>query len=63
VREFWWRVQDMIAERKKGKKHVSEIPVNLPSQLLFRDMYFGAQAALGHSFAQEPGNKTCRFVN
>lgn len=26
-------------------------------------MYFGAQAALGYSFAQEPGNKICRFVD
>jgi cryptochrome len=58
VREFWWRVQDVIMERKKKKKQpVSDIPVNLPGQLLFRDMYFGAQAALGYSFAQEAGNK------
>jgi cryptochrome len=42
VRGFWWRVQDVIAERKKKKQHVSDIPVNLPCQLLFRDMYFGA---------------------
>ena len=63
VREFWWRVQDVIVERKKKKQHVSDIPVNLPGQLLFRDMYFGAQAALGYSFAQEPGNKICRFVD
>jgi cryptochrome len=63
VREFWWRVQDVIAERKKMKQHVSDIPVNLPGQLLFRDMYFGAQAALGYAFAQEPGNKICRFVD
>jgi cryptochrome len=63
VREFWWRVQDVIMERKKKKQHVSDIPVNLPGQLLFRDMYFGAQAALGYSFAQEEGNKICRFVD
>lgn len=63
VREFWWRVQGVITERKKKKQHVSDIPVNLPGQLLFRDMYFAAQAALGYAFAQEPGNKTCRFVD
>jgi len=63
VREFWRRVQDVIAERKKKKRPISNIPVNLPGQLLFRDMYFGAQAALGYSFAQEPGNKICQFVD
>ena len=63
VRKFWWDVQAVIEKRKKAKKHVSEIPVNLPGQLLFRDMYFGAQAALGWSYAQEEGNKVCRFVD
>jgi cryptochrome len=63
VRGFWWRVQEVIAKRKKKKQHVSDIPINLPGQLLFRDMYFGAQAVLGDSFAQEPRNKICRFVN
>ena len=63
VREFWWTVQGVMADRKRKKQHVSDMPVNLPGQLLFRDMYFGAQAALGYSFAQEPGNKICRFVD
>ncbi len=63
VRQYWWKVQEVIAQRKKDKKPVSDIPVNLPGQLLFRDMYFGAQAALGYSFAQEPRNKICRFID
>jgi cryptochrome len=63
VREFWWRVQEVIAERKKKKQHVSDIPVNLPGPLLFRDMYFGAHAVLGDFFAQEARNKICRFVD
>ena len=62
VRELWWRVDSVLQKRKKAKKHVSEMPVNLPGQLLFRDMYFGAQAALGYSFAQCAGNPICRFI-
>ena len=51
----------MEAYRRKGKQP-STIPTNLLGQLLFRDMYFGAQAALGYSFAQTVGNSHCRFV-
>lgn len=53
----------MIAERKKENSTLGKYPMNLPGQLVFRDMYFGAQATLGYSFAQEPGNKICRFVD
>jgi cryptochrome len=63
IREFWWRVEEVYQRRKKNKKPNSTIPENLHGQLLFRDMYFGAQAALGHSFAQEVGNKVCKFVD
>lgn len=61
VREFYWRVQDVLANYK-GKEKASTIPTNLIGQLLFRDMYFGAQAHLGYKFAQESGNSHCRFV-
>jgi cryptochrome len=44
----------------KGK--ASTIPTNLIGQLLFRDMYFAAQASLGYSFAQTAGNSHVRFV-
>ena len=62
VRLLYWRVHDTIeAYEKKGKK-ASTIPTNLLGQLLFREMYFGAQAALGYSFGQTVGNSYCRFV-
>lgn len=61
-REFYWRAQDVVdAHKKKGKK-TSQPPTSLTGQLLFRDMYFGAQAALGHSFTQTVGNSHCRFI-
>jgi cryptochrome len=63
IREFWWRVEEVYQKRKKNKKVNSTIPENLHGQLLFRDMYFGAQAALGYSFGQEVGNKVCKFVD
>jgi len=63
IREFWWRVDEVYQKRKKNGKVNSRIPENLHGQLLFRDMYFGAQAALGYSFAQEVGNKVCKFVD
>ena len=40
----------------------SQPPVSLTGQLLFRDMYFAAQAQLGWSFGQTVGNSHCRFV-
>ena len=58
-REFYWRVQDVV-ENYKGK--ASQPPVSLTGQLLFRDMYFGAQAKLGFSFGQTVGNSHCRFI-
>ncbi|TVY83616.1 Cryptochrome-1 [Lachnellula suecica] len=59
VRQFYWAVQDVLSEYK-GK--ASEPPTSLIGQLLFRDMYFGAQAALGHSFSHAAGNPKCRFI-
>lgn len=58
-REFYWRVQDVV-DRFKGK--ASQPPTSLTGQLLFRDMYFGAQAALGYSFSQTYNNPQCRFI-
>ncbi|KAG9241661.1 cryptochrome-2 [Calycina marina] len=59
IREFWWGVQNVLKEHKG--KH-SEPPTSLLGQLLFRDMYFGAQAKLGYSFNQTLYNDHCRFV-
>ena len=59
VRLFYWRVIDIL-KAYKGKQ--STIPTNLIGQLLFRDMYFAAQAPLGYSFAQTVGNSHCRFI-
>ena len=60
VRLFYWRIMDVLSSYPKGKQ--STIPTNLIGQLLFRDMYFGAQAKLGYSFAQTSGNSHCRFI-
>lgn len=62
VRKFWWDVQDVLEKRRKQKKHVSGEPVNLPGQLLFRDMYFAAHAKLGLQFGQAVGNSAARFI-
>jgi cryptochrome len=59
IREFYWRVQDVV-DNYSGK--ASQPPVSLTGQLLFRDMYFGAQASLGYSFGQTIYNSHCRFI-
>lgn len=59
VREFYWRVQDVV-DKFKGK--ASQPPTSLTGQLLFRDMYFGAQASLGYTFGQTYKNPTTRFI-
>lgn len=61
-RKFFWEAQDIVDKYKKSGKHASQPPTSLTGQLLFRDMYFGAQAALGHSFSQVIGNSHCRFI-
>lgn len=58
-REFYWRCQDVV---DKYKGHASQPPTSLTGQLLFRDMYFGAQASLGYAFGQTYGNAQCRFI-
>jgi len=58
-REFYWRVQDVV-DSYKGRG--SQPPTSLTGQLLFRDMYFGAQASLGHYFHQTYNNSHCRFI-
>lgn len=59
VRQFYHAVQDVVSSYS-GKS--SQPPVSLTGQLLFRDMYFGAQAALGYSFGQTEHNSHCRFI-
>jgi cryptochrome len=61
-RYFYHRVEEVVEKRKKAKKAVSEPPTSLTGQLLFRDMYFAAQAALGWSFGQTYNNDHCRFI-
>ncbi|KAF1834762.1 Cryptochrome/photolyase FAD-binding domain-containing protein [Decorospora gaudefroyi] len=58
-RLFYWRAQDVV-DKHKGK--ASQPPTSLTGQLLFRDMYFGAQAALGFRFGQTYNNPQCRFI-
>ncbi|KAL8807412.1 MAG: hypothetical protein Q9182_000751 [Xanthomendoza sp. 2 TL-2023] len=61
VRLLYWRVQAVIT-KAENKKKASTIPTNLIGQLLFRDMYFAAQTALGYPFAQTFNNPTARFI-
>lgn len=60
VRLFYHRVLTITNTYKKSKP--TTIPTNLIGQLLFRDMYFGAQAALGYTFSQTYNNPECRFI-
>ncbi|KLU81110.1 cryptochrome-1 [Magnaporthiopsis poae ATCC 64411] len=63
VRLFYHRVQDTVdAYVKARKKGASQPPESLTGQLLFRDMYFAAQAAIGDVFGQAAGNPHCRFI-
>ncbi|KAK4986257.1 hypothetical protein LTR50_005436 [Elasticomyces elasticus] len=59
VRLIYHRVEEVI---KKYKGKASQPPTSLTGQLLFRDMYFAAQAALGYRFGQTYNNDHCRFV-
>ncbi|KAJ9637242.1 hypothetical protein H2199_007528 [Coniosporium tulheliwenetii] len=59
-RLLYWRAADTVAAYKKPG--ASQPPTSLTGQLLFRDMYFGAQAALGYSFGQTVNNPYCRFI-
>ncbi|KAI2639624.1 Cryptochrome/photolyase FAD-binding domain-containing protein [Hypomontagnella submonticulosa] len=58
-RLFYWRVQDVVEKYGKG---ASSPPESLTGQLLFRDMYFAAQAAIGSPFIQTLNNVYCRFI-
>ncbi|KAI1374632.1 Cryptochrome/photolyase FAD-binding domain-containing protein [Hypoxylon crocopeplum] len=58
-RLFYWRAQDLVEKYGKG---ASTPPESLTGQLLFRDMYFAAQAAIGAPFVQTLNNAHCRFI-
>ncbi|KAJ0116520.1 hypothetical protein J7T55_007500 [Diaporthe amygdali] len=58
-RLFYHRAQEAV---NKFKGASSSPPESLTGQLLFRDMYFAAQAALGHSMVQTAYNSVVRFV-
>jgi cryptochrome len=62
VCEMYWRVNDVIEKFRKKGKRVTEPPTSLLGQLLFREMYFGAQEALGGVFGQMLGNHNVRFI-
>ncbi|KAF4975853.1 hypothetical protein FZEAL_7409 [Fusarium zealandicum] len=59
AREFYWRTREVVDAYGKG---ASSPPESLIGQLLFRDMYFAAQAALGYAFTQTANNPYCRFI-
>lgn len=62
VRYLYHKVQELITKREKEKKKCSKPPESLIGQLLFRDMYFAAQASLGYAFGQTFQNDHCRFI-
>ncbi|OOF96788.1 hypothetical protein ASPCADRAFT_506400 [Aspergillus carbonarius ITEM 5010] len=64
VRKFYWDVHNVLSHRQAHHHHqpISHPPTNLPGQLLFREMFFAAQAALGHTYAHTRGNKIARFI-
>jgi cryptochrome len=63
VREFYWRVQDVVdAYNRSSKKKSTQPPTSLTGQLLFRDMYFAAHASIGHVFSQAINNSRCKFI-
>ncbi|KAH8668607.1 DNA photolyase [Xylariales sp. PMI_506] len=57
-RLFYWSVQDLVSKYKGA----STPPESLTGQLLFRDMYFAAQAAIGGAFCQTLHNPYVRFI-
>lgn len=59
VRLFYWRAQDVVSSYRG---QASTPPTSLTGQLLFRDMYFGAQASLGYTFSQTFNNPIARFI-
>lgn len=61
-RYFYHKVGEIVQKRRKAKQSVSDPPTSLTGQLLFRDMYFAAQTALGWSFGQTYNNPNCRFI-
>lgn len=60
VREFYWRVVDLMDEYDG---ETSSEPENLPGQLIFREMYFAAQLGVGKPYGQIRGNKICRVID
>ncbi|KAI1212232.1 FAD binding domain of DNA photolyase-domain-containing protein [Annulohypoxylon truncatum] len=58
-RLFYWKAQDLA---EKYFQWASKPPESLTGQLLFRDMFFAAQAAIGSPFAQTLDNAYCRFI-
>jgi cryptochrome len=62
VRKFWWEVKTIMDNRHEKKQPTADAPTNLLGQLLFREMFFAAQAALGHTFSQTFGNKIAHFI-
>ncbi|KAI1167856.1 DNA photolyase [Nemania serpens] len=58
-RLFYWRAREVVERYGKG---ASAPPESLTGQLLFRDMYFAAQAAIGQPYTQTLNNAHVRFI-
>ncbi|KAI0480590.1 DNA photolyase [Xylariaceae sp. FL0804] len=58
-RLLYWRAQEVV---DRFGTRASKPPESLTGQLLFRDMYFAAQAAIGSPFVQTLGNAHVRFI-
>ncbi|KAI0857965.1 DNA photolyase [Xylaria cubensis] len=58
-RLFYWLAREVVEKYGKG---ASTPPESLTGQLLFRDMYFAAQAAIGSPYTQTLNNPYVRFI-
>ncbi|KAI8634825.1 Cryptochrome/photolyase FAD-binding domain-containing protein [Xylariaceae sp. FL1651] len=58
-RLFYWRAREVVEKYGQG---ASAPPESLIGQLLFRDMYFAAQAAIGAPYIQTLNNAYVRFI-
>ncbi|KAF3930647.1 Cryptochrome-1 [Dactylella cylindrospora] len=61
-RKFYWGVQDIVEEWEKSGKKATHPPTSLTGQILFREMYFAAQAGIGECFGQTLHNPKVRYI-
>ncbi|KAK6544467.1 hypothetical protein TWF694_001161 [Orbilia ellipsospora] len=61
-RKFYWDAMDVVEQWEKSGKKATHPPCSLTGQILFRDMYFAAQAGIGAYFGQTLHNSKVRYI-